>query len=374
MKALHKVNSMTDFKLGTEVVHHHGKQTEPQAVAHFQAELHNINKSICGNDADVRRNLAHVNFQKLDAELHKSHKGIPAELDAHMHASAVYKIDGKMQLVFTDDLYKNNKTKDQTQHAYTIDEKTGKINAMFDVRQSENGGRVLVRYKLNGENQTVLERTKSGETNVLRGNGYTEYQTPDGRIVKSSNDVYTVHNPKGSTENYTHDGFSRYTHNVLNDNGKYESSGGPLSKVRVSADGTITTNRTTGDYSTTTYPDGRRVERDGTESSGNIVRIKDPKGSEVRLVWGENRDQPDTVRLTDTATFLPNQSMELQRVTSGFKCDDLYQSYDAPSTSYHYYKVNVDKTNGTVKCHAVSDKDLEEQRISPPANYRYQYE
>ena len=84
---------MTDFKLGTEVVHHHGKQTEPQAVANFLAELNDFNKLISGKDSTVSQNLAHYNFKKLDNELHKSHNGTPAELDSHLHASAVYKID-----------------------------------------------------------------------------------------------------------------------------------------------------------------------------------------------------------------------------------------------------------------------------------------
>lgn len=364
---------MTDFRLGTEVVRNHGKQTEPQAVAHFQAELHDFNKSISGNDAAVRGNLAHVNFKKLDAELHKSNNGVPAELDSHLHASAVYKIDGKMQLVFTDDLYdKNNKSKDQTQHAYTIDEKTGKINAVFDIKQTENGGKVLVRNKENGENQTILDKSKAGDTNVLKGkDGYTEYQTPDGRIIKSSNDVFSVHNPKGPTESYSRDGSGHYTHNVLNDKGKYEPSGGPLSEVKINDDGTITTKRTTGDFSTTTYPDGRRVERDGTEGGGNIVRIKEQKGAEVRMTWGENKDQPDSVRLTP-GLIAPNKSLELQRVTNGYNSDDLYKSYDASTSTTHYYQFKVDKTNGTVKCRVVNDKELEEQRINPYPNHAYE--
>jgi hypothetical protein len=370
---------MTDFKLGTEVVHHHGKQTEIQAAAHFLSELSDFNKLLSGKDKTVSQNLAHYSFNKLDAELHKPHNGTPAELDSHMHASGVYKIDGKMQLVFTDDLYnKNDKhrnSKEHTQHAYTIDEKTGKISAVFDFAHTKTGEKVLMRHKEHGVPQTsTLERTKSGDTTVLHGKNYTEYHTPDQRIIKTGKGEIAIHNPNGPTEAYVHNEKSgNFDYTAQNANGKFEVHGAPYKSVQVTQEGAITTNRTTGDFSTTTYPDGHRVERDGVEGKGNILRIKDAKGTEIRMEWGGDQNYPDALRFTTQASSQnAGSTFEMARVRAGYTCDDIYKSYDEPSNSYHYWRAHVDKAAGTVDYHLVSNKELDELRI--PQTGRYQYE
>jgi hypothetical protein len=366
---------MTDFRLGTEAVHHHGKQTEPQAVAHFLAELNEFDKLISGNDKNVSQNLAHYNFKKLDNELHKPHNGTPAELDSHLHASAVYKIDGKMQLVFTDDLYakndKHNQSKDHTHHAYTIDEKTGKISAVFDIAHTKTGEKVLMRHKESGEPQTTLEKSKSGETTVLQAGGYKEYHTPDHRTIKTDLHQTSIHNPEGPTETYTFDSaHGRIDHNVQNGHGKFEVQGAGYKSVRVDDDGTITTSRTTKDFSTTTYPDGRRVERDGDNGSGNILRIKDAKGMETRMTWGSDQNHPDTITFSDPAQFTTNNRTEMTRVSVGYSCDDMYKSYDEPSKTYQYWRINVNKGAGTVDYHPVSARELDQLR-NPISTYEY---
>jgi hypothetical protein len=353
---------MQDLKLGTEVVHHHGKQTETQALSHFHDELKDLRQQMSGNDAAVSKNLSHYNFRKLDETLHKPHNGAPAELDPHLHASAVYKIDGRMQLVFTDDLY-NGKSKDHTKHAYTINEKTGKIDAEFDIRESKTHEKVLVRHKEHGENQTSLTVGKSGDTTVLKGPHYTEYQTPDGRIIKTNGALPTIHNPGGPTENYTREpGTGNILHNVQNEKGALESRGGKLDNVSVSDDGTVTTTRTTGDFSTTTYPNGRRVERDGSESSGNIVRITEHNGKSARLTWDSNTDTPQAITFTST----DQKRCELTKAP-GFASDNMYQSSDGLC-----WKVNFDKQKGTIDYNQATAKEIDDNKIQPPSNYRYE--
>lgn len=367
---------MTDFKLGTEVVHHHGKQTEPQAVANFLAELNDFNKLISGKDSSVSQNMAHYNFKKLDNELHKSHNGTPAELDSHLHASAVYKIDGKMQLVFTDDLYnkndKHDKSKDHTHHAYTVDEKTGKISAVFDIAHTKSGEKVLMRHKENGEPQTTLGKTKSGETTVLQTKDYKEYHTPDHRTIKTDAHQTSIQNPNGPTETFSFDAtHARIDHKVQIGHGKFEVQGAGYKSVKVGDDGTVTTSRTTGDFSTTTYPDGRRVERDGDNGAGNILRIKDAKGVETRMAWGADPNHPETITFSAAAQSTPNHKTEMTRVSPGYACDDMYKSYDEPSATYHYWRVNVNKNAGTVDYHPVNAQELDQLRKTIST---YQYE
>jgi hypothetical protein len=336
-----KVINMTEFKPGTEVVHHHGKQTEPQAVTHFHEELHDFRGKMTGDDATVSKNLAHFNFKKLDQELHHAHNGKPAELDAHLHASSVFKIDGKMQLVFTDDIYnKNHKSKDQTQHAYTINESTGKIDAVFDVRHAKTGEKVLVRHKEGDQIQTPLTVAKVDHTTVLRnGSDYTEYQTPDGRVIKRIGDLTTIHSGTGSTENYTREpGSGRILHNIQNDKGVLENRGGAYSKVTLGDDGTLTTSRTTGDFSTTTYPDGRRVDRNGTEGSGNIVRVTEPGGHVSQLTWGSNASNPESISFRKPGSV----PYEMNKVNSTHS-DNIYQGPDGI-----WWTATIDRSKGTI--------------------------
>jgi hypothetical protein len=291
---------MQDLKPGTEVVHHHGKQTESQALSHFHDELKDLRQQMSGHDGSVTKNLSHYNFRKLDEALHKPHNGAPAELDKHLHASAVYEFKGKMQLVFTDDLY-NSKAKDHTKHAYTINEKTGKIDAEFHIRETKTHEKVLVKHTEHNENQTPLATVNSGDASAKKGSNYTEYQT---------------------------------------------------------------TTRTTGDYSKTTYPDGHRVERDGIEggASTNIVRITEQNGKSARLTWDGNRDTPQTVTFTG-----PEQNRYELTKAPGFTGNDMYQSSDGL-----YWKVNVDKKKGTIDYHQATAKEIDDKKIQPPSNYRYE--
>lgn len=346
---------MTDFKLGTEVVQHHGKQTQPQAIANFLSELNDFKKLISTDDGTTQKNLAQFNMKQLDKELHKGQNGIAPELNEHLHASAVYKIDGKMQLVFTDDLYNKN-DKNAVQHAYTINEKTGKIDAVFDIAHSKTGEKVLIRHKEKGEAQTHLAATKNGQTSVLQGDNYTEYQTPDHRVIKQTRDTTVVHNPNGPTETYVTDK-GQVIHNVRNEHGKFEQQGGAYKSVKVSEDGTITADRTTGDFSVTTYPDGHRVERNGTEGGGDIIRIKSTNGAEFRFTWGDDKSNPQSVMIQSKE----KDQFEATRAP-GFYGEDVYQS-----TGGLYWKIHVDKEFGTVNYKQITQRDLDRARMITPA-------
>ena len=334
---------MTEFKPGTEVVHHHDKQTGPQAVTHFHNELHDLRGKMTGADATVSKNLTHVNFKKLDEELHHAHNGKPAELDAHLHASSVFKIGGKMQLVFTDDIYnKNNKSKDQTQHAYTINESTGKIDAVFDIRHSKTGEKVLV---------------PEGD--------HTEYKTPDGRIIKKNGDLTTIHSSNGSTENYKLEPSSgRIVHNIQNDKGVLESRGGAYSKVTVENDGTLTTTRTTGDFSSTTYPDGRIVDRDGTNGSGNIVRVRELSGNVSQLTWADNASTPQSINFRQPG----KDPIEMNKVNS--LGDNVYQGPDGVR-----WTADLDKSKGRIDYRKIDYRQIPaDDLIATARKQEYRYE
>ncbi|HEY9676929.1 MAG TPA: hypothetical protein V6C76_02920 [Drouetiella sp.] len=329
---------MTDFKLNQEVVHHHGKETAPQAIAQFQKELMGLHDKMTGDDATVSKSLAHYNFQKLDKEMHKSHNGAPAELDKNMHVSGVYKIDGKMQVVFTDDLY--NKGDKQPHHAYTINEQTGKIDAVFDMKKTAKGANILERHKENGEPQTAsLKTEKHGDTTVLTSadNKYTEYKTPDGRIIKVNGDKGpTIQNPKsGPTETYEQNPNGRYDHKVQNDKGQMETRGGQYDRPTVGEDGTITTRRAGIDFTTRQFANGNRAEYiDENTGKGTMIRITEPNGKHAQMEWDEYKT-PKTVTFTGAEL---KQPYEMKRFSG-----DIYESPEG-----NHWKIDLDTTHGTI--------------------------